>query len=69
MFEYDKDTEDDKIVRRIFFHKPCKIEDVQEAGLIDAKWAGGPKSKECTLIVTEGESAMLFAVIFCYLNM
>ena len=25
--------------------------------LDDANWAGGPKSQECTLILTEGDSA------------
>lgn len=25
--------------------------------LDDANWAGGPKSSECTLIITEGDSA------------
>jgi DNA topoisomerase II len=30
--------------------------------LEDALWAGGPKSKECTLILTEGDSAKSLAV-------
>ena len=25
--------------------------------LDDANWAGGPRSQECTLIITEGDSA------------
>jgi DNA topoisomerase-2 len=32
------------------------------AQLEDANWAGGPKSKECILILTEGNSAMSMAV-------
>lgn len=30
--------------------------------LEDANWAGGPKSSQCTLILTEGESAKAFAI-------
>jgi DNA topoisomerase-2 len=30
--------------------------------LEDANWAGGPKSKECTLILTEGDSAASMAI-------
>ena len=30
--------------------------------LDDANWAGGPKSKECTLILTEGDSAKSLAI-------
>lgn len=30
--------------------------------LTDANWAGGPKGKECTLILTEGDSAKALAV-------
>ncbi len=30
--------------------------------LDDANWAGGPNSRECTLIITEGDSAKALAV-------
>lgn len=33
--------------------------------LDDANWAGGPKSQECTLIITEGDSAKVhFRIVF-----
>ena len=30
--------------------------------LDDANWAGGPKSEQCTLILTEGDSAKALAI-------
>jgi DNA topoisomerase-2 len=42
--------------------KPKKIDLLKMSKLYDAQYAGTNKSRDCTLIITEGDSARSFAI-------